>query len=49
MLIYNFILFLQRGELGDDLLAGDSVPDMDTTIVLYVMVHRCSNTEKPRK
>lgn len=40
---------MQRGELGDDLLAGESLPDMDTSIVLFIMAHRCSNTEKPRK
>jgi len=37
----------ERGELGDDLLAGESLPDMDTSIVLFIMAHRCSNTEKP--
>jgi len=27
--------------------AGESIPDMDTSIVLFIMVHRCTDTSKP--
>ena len=47
ILCYSF--FLQRSESGDDLLAEDSLPDMDASVVLFIMAYRCSNTEKPRK
>jgi len=28
---------------------ADSVPDMDTNIILFIMAHRCTDTTKPRK
>ena len=41
--------FLQSGLVEEAALAGDSVPDMDASIVLFIMVHRCTDTSKPRK
>ncbi|KAL9968300.1 hypothetical protein ACROYT_G026657 [Oculina patagonica] len=37
----------ERSELGDDSFSGDSLPDLDASIVLFIMAYRCSNTEKP--
>ena len=46
----DFVLsFTKESDLGGDSFAGDSIPDLDTNIVLFVMAHRCSNTDKPGK
>lgn len=33
--------------LRESAFAGDSVPDMDSNIVLFIMAHRCTDTTKP--
>ncbi|XP_022800484.1 serine/threonine-protein kinase 11-interacting protein-like [Stylophora pistillata] len=37
----------ERNDLAGDSFAGESIPDMDSNIVLFIMAFRCSNTERP--
>lgn len=39
----------QRNDLAGDSFASESILDIDTNIVLFLMAYRCSNTERPGK
>ena len=44
-----FVSLIQNDLAKEAAFAGESIPDMDTSIVLFIMVHRCTDTSKPRK